>query len=79
MKVRLKLNSHSFLLIKSGIKNYIEHGFSKNQKYLRLFKLKLNDEVELRNEITSEILKRKFKNIIIEEIENKKYFKMSFI
>jgi len=77
MDIELKVKSTSFENIKKGTLNYIQHGYSKNKKYTRLFGNIQN--LIFRDELTSEKITRIFKSISIFEENQKKYFKIEFI
>ncbi len=75
MDITLKVLKSTFDKIKNGQIDYIQHGFSKNKKYMRLFKP--IEVVTLVNSETGEMIQKIFKSISIIDLENnKKVFKI---
>jgi len=72
MEVNLRVKMNRFNEIKQLQRSHIDHGYSKNKKYQRLFKMEKNQLIKLLNEDKSDCIEVRFKKIFTQEKEGKK-------
>jgi outer membrane receptor for Fe3+-dicitrate len=76
LNITLKVSEQAFDEINTGQRFTLEHGFSCNKKYLRLFNPGIND-VTLIASKTKRTLTKKFKCITVFDENNKRFFEIS--
>lgn len=77
MDIKIKVKEDTFCMISSGERTFIQHGFSKNKKYTRLFNNPI-ENIMLVAEESKQTINKQFKSIQIIPIDDKFIFQIDF-